>query len=81
MKKYLFVCVSYLEADGIDASVDIFDTEEEAQKHMEEVSLAKANDIKDIEWNNRERNSFSVGGYDEYSQAERYDGFIEEKDI
>ena len=81
MKKYFVIYASYLETEGLDASFLMFDTEEEAKKSLKESYDIIKNDIEDFEWNDFDEDSYSVGGYSEYGNFERYEAYIDKKEI
>lgn len=83
MIKYVVIYASYQETEGLDASVLIFDTEEQAKKNLKESYDMVLKDFKDgkIEWNDFDINEYSVGGCDEWSNNMRFEAYIDKKEI
>ena len=83
MVKYLVIYASYLETEGLDASVLLFNTEEQAQQNLKESYDMVLKDFEDgnIEWNDFDKNSYSVGGYDSWSNEMRCEAYIDRKEI
>ncbi len=83
MIKYVVIYASYLETEGMDASVLIFDTEEQAQQNLKESYdiIIKDFEYGDIEWNNFDKNSYSVGGYDSWNNHMRCLAYIDKKEM
>ena len=83
MLKYIVVYASYLETEGLDASVLIFDTEEQAQQNLKESYDMILKDFENgvIEWSDLDKNSYSVGGYDSWDYNMRCQAYIDKKEI
>lgn len=83
MIKYLVIFASYHETEGLDASVLIFDTEEQAQRILKESYDIVLEDFKDgeIEWNDLDTNEYSIGGYDKWSNHMRFEVYIDKKEV
>ena len=79
MIKYVVVYASYQETEGMDASVLIFDTEEQAQQNLKESYdvILKEFEHGSIDWNEFDKNEYSVGGYDSYSNHARFQAYID----
>lgn len=83
MIKYLVVYASYCETEGLDASVLIFDTEEQAQQNLKESYGIVSELFKDgeIEWDDLDINEYSIGGYDRWSSHMRFEAYIDKKEV
>jgi hypothetical protein len=83
MLKYIVIYASYLETEGMDASVLIFDTEEQAQQNIKESYDIILKDFENgsIIWNDLDKNSYSVGGYDSWSNHMRCQAYIDKKEV
>ena len=83
MIKYLVIYASYLETEGLDACVLIFDTEEEAQQNLKESYDTVLEEYKDgeIEWDDLDINEYSIGGYDKWSSHMRFEAYIDKKEV
>ena len=79
MEKYIVIYASYLESEGLDASVQVYDALKDAKKALEDTFnfLADNYDGGSIEWANLEENSYSMGGLNRFSLHERYEGYID----
>lgn len=80
---YVVTYASYLETEGLDASVLFFDTEEKAQQNLKESynMILKEFEAGEIEWNDFETNAYSVGGCDQWVNHMRFEAYINKKEI
>lgn len=83
MKLYLAVHTTYLEDEGIENTVEIFKTREEAVENIEQgYEESRRNyDQDDIEWDNFEKDSYSFCAWNSYGCQNRYEGTIIEKEV
>ena len=83
MLKYVVIYASYLETEGMDASALIFNTEEQAQQNLKESYdiILKEFENGNIEWIELDKNSYSVGGHDSWSNHMRYQAYIDKKEV
>ncbi len=83
MITYVVIYASFQETEGLDASVLTFDTKEQAQKNLKESYdiILKEFEHGSIEWNELDENSYSVGGYDSWSNHIRFQAYIDKKEV
>jgi hypothetical protein len=79
MIKYAIVFASYLETEGLDASVAFYDKEEDAAKYLKQEYEYAMEDFKggSVDWNEYEEGQkYSVGGSDRHGYNDRYEAYI-----
>ena len=86
MKKYFVVYASYLETEGLDASFQIYDTKEDAQKAMQtEYDMLpdmfnQSSYQYTFDCNELSADSYSIS-CESYYGYEKFEAYISEKEI
>ena len=84
MKKYLVIYASCLELEGLDASVKVFDSKEEAEKDLTKTyDFIMSNDVKNYSF---DCNTFDGSSYSIYCTSpdgywEKYEAYIDTKEF
>lgn len=86
MKKYFVIYASYLETEGLDASFQMFDTEEEAKENLKKEYNCLQQMFKDsqtdysFDCNDLTEDSYSISCQNYYG-FEKFEAYISKKEV